>query len=113
VPPAPQRDDGYLVFFSRDPVDDALAEAIISRVRTVAGAGWFDDPAAASEAERTTGGYVRTADPEGPRATALLDAAREVSETHGIAVEIQWREAIVGWIERGRWRSFSSWTQTS
>lgn len=105
---APQRDDGYLVFFCRDPVDDAIADAIISRVRDVAGAGWFDDPAAATAAERTTGGYIRTPHPDGPQATALLDAARELSATHGIAVEIQWREAVVGWIESGRWRPFSA-----
>jgi hypothetical protein len=71
-------DESYLVFFARDPVDDALAGAIVERVRTCPGAGWFDDPAAATPAERTTGGYVRALDVDDPVAQSLLDVARAV-----------------------------------
>ena len=97
-------DHAYLVFFVRDPVDDGLAEAIVGRLRGVDGAGWFDDPGAESAAVRTTGGYVRAA-PSSPVGVALLDAAREVSETHGVAVEVQWREEVVGLARAGRWES--------
>ena len=93
----------YLVFFARDPVDDALADAILARVRTCDGAGWFDDPGAASPAERTTGGYVRVTDPEEPTGRALVDIARGLSADHAILVEVQWREAILGVLERGEW----------
>jgi hypothetical protein len=95
--------DAYLVFFARDPVDDALAEAIVGRVRSCPGAGWFDDPGAATAAERTTGGYVKVDDPEGPVAQGLLDAARELSAQHAIAVEVQWREEVLARIQAGRW----------
>ena len=88
------------MFFVRDPVDDALAEAVVGRLRGVAGAGWFDDPGD----ERTTGGYVRAA-PSSPGGLALLEVAREVSESHGVAVEVQWREEIVGLVRAGRWES--------
>jgi hypothetical protein len=95
----------YLVFFVRDPVDDELADADVDRLRGLAGAGWFDDPGAATAAERTTGGYVRCAEPSGAAAAALLDVARAVSADHGVAVEVQWREEPVGRLERGRWLS--------
>ena len=98
----------YLVFFARDPVDDALADAILARVRACEGAGWFDDPGAASAAERTTGGYVRVADPEEPAGRALIDTARAVSADHAVLVEVQWREAVLGVLEAGRWRGSSS-----
>jgi hypothetical protein len=105
--------DAYLVFFARDPVDDALAGAIVDRVRACPGAGWFDDPGAATPAERTTGGYVRVADPEEPRGRTLLDAARAVSSEHAILVEVQWREEILGVLEAGTWRPSSTSTRTT
>ena len=98
----------YLVFFAASPVDDALADAILARVRSCPEAGWFDDPAAASAAERTTGGYVRVAAPEEPHGQELLAAAREVSAAHGIVVEVQWREEVLGHIEAGAWRRAAS-----
>ena len=97
-------DSAYLVFFVRDPVDDALADAVVGRLRAVSGAGWFDDPGADSGAERTTGGYVRAA-PSEPTGAALLDAARDLSASHGVAVEVQWREEAVGQLVGGRWVS--------
>ena len=98
----------YLVFFARDPVDDALAEAIVDRVRGCSGAGWFDDPGAASPAERTTGGYVRANDVADPVACALLEAARVVSADHAIVVEVQWREELLGVLDAGVWRGPST-----
>ena len=97
----------YLVFFARDPVDDALAAAILDRVRSCAGAGWFDDPGAGSPAERTTGGYVRAREVEEPAARDLLEVARLVSADHAILVEVQWREALLGLIDAGTWRPSS------
>jgi hypothetical protein len=94
----------YLVFFARDPVDDALAGAIVERVRACPGAGWFDDPGAATPAERTTGGYVQVGDPGEPPGQALLETARTVSAEHAILVEVQWREATLGVLEAGTWR---------
>jgi hypothetical protein len=98
--PAPS----YLVFFARDPVDDALAGAILDRVRGCPGAGWFDDPGAATPAERTTGGYVRVDDPEEPAGRGLLDVARALSSDHAMLVEVQWREEIIGVLDAGTWR---------
>ena len=95
----------YLVFFARDPVDDALAGAILEGVRGCSAAGWFDDPAAASPAERTTGGYVRVAAPEEPEGRELIGVAQELSRAHGIVVEVQWREEVVGHLEAGAWRT--------
>ena len=95
----------YLVFFVRDPVDDALAEAVVDRVRSCPGAGWFDDPDAATPGERTTGGYVRCGAPGERIGQALLDAARDVSAAHRLVVEVQWREAVVGHLDAGIWRS--------
>ena len=97
----------YLVFFARDPVDDALADAILERVRGCPAAGWFDDPGAASPAERTTGGYVRTEDVAAPVARELLEIARCVSADHMILVEVQWREGCFGLLEAGAWRDGS------
>jgi hypothetical protein len=94
----------YLVVFARDGVDDALAAAIVERVRTCPGAGWFDDPAADTPAERTTGGYVRVGAPEEPAGLGLLDVARALSADHGIVVEVQFRERILGHLDAGAWR---------
>jgi len=91
----------YLVFFVRDPVDDALAGAVAAAVRAVQGAGWFDDPGADDGAERTTGGYLRCADPEGAPAAALLAAAHALSAEHDVTVEVQWREVPVAHIAGG------------
>lgn len=106
-------DPGYLVVFSRDPVDDALAASIVDRLRAVPDAGWFDDPGAATAAERTTGGYVRVRDPAEPAARALIATARALSADHGIVVEVQWREEVFAHVERGAWRSSSASTGPS
>ena len=87
------------MFFVRDPVDDDVADAVIARLRGVDGAGWFDDP---DGEPRTTGGYVRCADPA--EGEALLDAARAVSRDHEVTVEVQWREASIAHISGGLWR---------
>jgi hypothetical protein len=92
---------GYLVFFAAGPVDDALADAIRDRVRAVARAGWFDDPGD----ERTTGGYVRVDAVEAPDGQDLLAAARDLSATHGVVIEVQWREEVLGHLEAGAWRA--------
>lgn len=98
-------DAAYLVFFVAGPVDDDLAEAVVARVRTCPGAGWFDDADAASPGERTTGGYVRVSDPETPDGRGLLDIARRLSGDHALLVEVQWREAVIGHLDRGVWRA--------
>ncbi len=96
-------DDAYLVFFVRDPVDDALARAVLDAVRSVEGAGGFDDPAAPSAAERTTGGFVRVGDPGEPAGEALLTLAARLSAEHAVAVEVQWREEVLGRLDAGAW----------
>jgi len=95
----------YLVFFVADPVDDDLAAVVRKRVRATAGAGWFDDADAATPAERTAGGYVRVAAAEDELGQSLLQAASDVSSLHGVVVEVQWREEIVGHFEDGTWRA--------
>ena len=98
----------YLVFFSRDPVDDELAQAIVAAVRALAarrawaGAapGWVDDPDA-PDAERTCGGYVRVDDLAGGDAAALLSGAQRLSAELEIVVEVQWRERPLGEIASG------------
>ena len=92
----------YLVVFARDPVDDALADAILARVRAVGDAGWFDDPGADTPAERTTGGYVRTDDPEAPHALALVDVACVLSAEHGCTFEVQFQEVAIAHVADGR-----------
>lgn len=98
----------YLVFFSRDPVDDELAGAIVAAVRAMAAGrawgcpppGWFDDPDAPL-ARRTTGGYVRVEDLGGDDAAALLAAVRRLSAELEIVVEVQWRERVLGEMAAG------------
>ena len=98
----------YLVFFSRDPVDDELAEAIVRSVRALAGTrawgcpapGWFDDPDAPA-GERTTGGYARVDDLACADAEALLAGVRRLSAELEIIVEVQWRERALGEIAAG------------
>ena len=90
----------YLVFLATGAVDDALAAAIRDRVRAVPDAGWFDGPGE----ERTTGGYVRVESPEVHNGQGLLAAARDLSETHGVVVEVQWREEVLGHLDGGAWR---------
>jgi len=97
----------YLVVFSRDPVDDALADAILARVREVGDAGWFDDPGADTPAERTTGGYVRTDDPDAPHAVALVDAACALSAEHGCTFEVQFQEVAIAHVSEGERRATS------
>ena len=91
----------YLVFFVADPVDDDLAAAVRKRVRATAGAGWFDDltprrPPSAPPA--ATSAWVR---PRTSWARRCCQAARDVSALHGVRVEVQWSEEIVGHIEGG------------
>jgi hypothetical protein len=95
--------DAYLVFFVRDPVGDALARAVLDSVRDVQGAGGFDDPAAPSASERTTGGFVRVADPGQPAGAALLALASRLSAEHAVGVEVQWREEVLGRFDAGTW----------
>lgn len=98
----------YLVFFSRDPVDDELAEAIVTAIRALAGTrawgcpapGWFDDPDA-PPLERTTGGYARVDDLACDDATALLAGVRRLSAELELIVEVQWRERPLGEIAAG------------
>ena len=98
----------YLVFFSRDPVDDELAEAIVRSIRALGttrawgcpAPGWFDDPDAAAH-ERTTGGYARVDDLAGPDAEAVLAAARRLSAELEIVLEVQWCERALGEIAAG------------
>jgi hypothetical protein len=100
VTPAPP----VLVFFVRDAVDDALAEAVVARVRALAGErswdgaapGWFDDPDAPGAHVRTTGGYLRVEDLAGDEATAFLGAARAVSAEQDVVIEVQFRERALG-----------------
>ena len=98
----------YLVFFSRDPVDDMLADEIARTVRSLAGArawscpapGWFDDPDAPPD-QRTCGGYVRVDDLAGGDAAEVLAAAKRLSAQLEIVVEVQWRERPLGEIASG------------
>lgn len=98
----------YLVFFSRDPVDDLLADGIVRSVRSLAGArawgcpapGWFDDPDAPPR-ERTCGGYLRVEDLAGDDAAALLSAARRLSAEMEVVLEVQWRERPLGELASG------------
>jgi hypothetical protein len=88
----------YLVFYCGDPVDDELAEEITRRVRGVAAgrAGWFDEPDAASPAERTCGGYLRTEDLATPEAAELLAVARALSAELELAVAVEFNERPLG-----------------
>jgi hypothetical protein len=101
----------YLVFFVTDPVDDALAAEIRARVRAVAGArawrdsppGFFDDPAPAADSPRTTGGYLRveTGAADGDDARSFCAAVQAFSGELGLAVELQWRETLLGRVRAG------------
>ena len=98
----------YLVFFSRDPVDEQLAGAIVGGIRALGAMrawgcpapGWFDDPDAEAH-ERTTGGYLRVEDLGSEDAGALLAAVRRLSAQLEIVVEVQWRERTLGEIAAG------------
>ncbi len=100
----------YLVFFVADPVDDALAAAVVGRVRALARArpwsgpppGWFDDPDAPTAADRTTGGYLRTEALEGEEPRALVAAALALSAELGVGLELQFREVVLGRVRSGR-----------
>ena len=99
----------YLVFFSRDPVDDELAEAIVDAIRSLAGTrawgcpapGWFDDPDAPHAAERTTGGYLRVDDLASGGGGGGIGAARQLSAELEIVLEVQWRERTLGELRAG------------
>jgi hypothetical protein len=88
----------YLVFYCGDPVDDELAAEITRRVRgvTAGRAGWFDEPDAASAAERTCGGYLQTEDLAADEATALLEVARALSAELELTVAVEFNERPLG-----------------
>jgi hypothetical protein len=90
----------YLVLFVADPADEGHAEAIRDAARQVPGAGFFADPGAAG-GERTVGAFLRTEDPAGEGAT-LVWALAAVSYMLAARIEVQYREAILGWIVDGR-----------
>ena len=99
----------YLVFYARDAVDDALAEEIVTRVRSLAGGrvwscpapGWFDEPDAEVAAERTCGGYLKVDDLAGDDAAALLGAARSLSAELEVGVAVEFNERPLGTFEPG------------
>lgn len=91
----------YLVLFVADPADDGHAEAIRDAARQVPGAGFFADPGAGPGGERTVGAFLRTEDPVGEGAT-LVYALAAVSRMLAARIEVQYREAILGWIVDGR-----------
>ena len=100
----------YLVFFVSDPVDDALAGHVQSRVRMLAGSrewrdqpGFFDDPAPAPDAPRTTGGYLRVNEhnADGDDARAFCAAVQAFSSEFAVDVELQWREEVLGRVRAG------------
>ena len=89
----------YLVLFVADPADDGHADAIRDAARQVPGAGFFDDPA--DDGERTVGAFLRTDDPAG-RGAPLVHALADVSLLLAARIEVQYREAVLGWIVDGR-----------
>ena len=99
---------GFLVFFVADPVDDALAAEVRHRVRALAAArlweqhapGSFDDPDPGA-GMRTTGGYLRLDRPAPGDALAVLDAAGALSAEHGVTIEVQWDERVLGHVRGG------------
>ena len=94
----------YLVFYSRDAVDDDLAGEITARVRSLAGArvwgcpapGWFDEPDATTADERTCGGYLKVEDLGGDDAAALLASARTLSAELEVSVAVEFNERPLG-----------------
>jgi hypothetical protein len=99
----------YLVFFVADPVDDALARDLRALVRAVGAEhdwsgrppGWFDDPQA-PPAERTAGAFLRVdSEPAAADVAAVWAAAVAASATFDVAVELQWREEILGRVHGG------------
>ena len=99
----------YLVFFARDAVDDDLAEEIVGRVRSLAGArawscpppGWFDEPDAPSPDERTTGAYLKIDDLSGDDAAALLAAAKALAAEADVTVDVEFNERPLGTFAAG------------
>jgi hypothetical protein len=101
----------YLVFFIADPVDDALAEHVRTRVRMLAGRrawrdqppGYFDEPEPAAGSPRTTGGFLRVSQPtaDGDDARAFCAAVQAFSAEFEIDVELQWRERVLGRVRAG------------
>ena len=102
---------GFLVFFVADGVDDDLASEVRRRVRALAGSrawrdrppGFFDDPEPAPGSPRTTGGYLRVTEAaaDGEDARAFCAAIQAFSSEFEVAVELQWREAILGRVRAG------------
>lgn len=93
--------DPYLVLFVADAADDGHADAIRDAARQVSGAGFFDDPAAEHGGHRTVGAFLRTEDPAGEGAT-LVYALAAISLMLAARIEVQYREAVLGWIVDGR-----------
>src|SRR5688500_13988738 len=99
----------YLVFYSRDAVDDELAREIVERVRSLAGGrvwgcpapGWFDEPDAEVATERTCGAYLKVDDLAGDDAVALLAAARTLSAELEVSVAVEFNERPLGTFEPG------------
>ena len=100
----------YFVFFVVDEVDDDLAAAVRGRVRMLAGSrawlnepGFFDDPAAAHDGVRTTGGFLRVEAEvaDGDDVRAFCGAIQALSAEYEVDVELQWREAVLGRVRAG------------
>ncbi|QEC48529.1 hypothetical protein FSW04_13775 [Baekduia soli] len=89
--------DAYLVLFVADPADDEHADALRAAARSVPGAGFFDDPM--GETERTVGAYLKTEDLGAGR--PLLRAVARVSAALAARIEVQHREAVLGFIVDG------------
>lgn len=103
----------YLVFFVTGPVDDDLATALRERLRARSGAwawaadppGFFDDPAAEHEGQRTTGAYLRVEEAAGPDpddVAAIWDWVLTCSSELMVTMEAQWREVPLGRVHSGR-----------
>jgi hypothetical protein len=89
----------HLVLFVADAADDRQAAALREIARSVEGAGFFDDPELGGL--RTVGTYLRTDDPRGEGAMALVAAVAAMSATLGARIEVQYAEAVLGHIESG------------
>jgi hypothetical protein len=103
----------YLVCFVTGPVDDDLATALRERLRARSGAwawaasppGYFDDPAAAHDGQRTTGAYLRVEEEAGPDPddiAAIWDWVLSASSELMVTMEVQWREVPLGRVHAGR-----------
>ena len=90
----------YLVLFVADPAHDGHADALRAAARSVPGAGFFDDTT--DDVQRTVGAYLRTDDPAGAPAAALVAAVGAVGKRLATRFEVQYAEAVVGHLHDGR-----------